>query len=109
MASLPWPAVPALILLLGGLLLPESPNSLVDRGYETAGRDVLEKLRGTTAVNAEFEDIKQAVTRGTKDLTNGIFSDTVHQALPAYVLRDHCNCVLSAAQWYQQYHVLCSW
>lgn len=64
--SLGLAAVPALILLLGGLLLPESPNSLVERGYEAAGREVLEKLRGTTAINAEFEDIKQAVTEAQK-------------------------------------------
>ena len=64
--SLGLAAVPALILLIGGFLLPESPNSLVERGFETAGRQVLEKLRGTTLVNAEFEDIKQAVTEAKK-------------------------------------------
>ena len=54
-------AVPAIILTLGGIFLPESPNSLVERGYEEKGRAVLEKLRGTREVDAEFDDIKQAV------------------------------------------------
>ena len=53
--SLGLAAVPATILLLGGLLLPESPNSLVERGYDVKGRAVLEKLRGTSQVDAEYE------------------------------------------------------
>ncbi|KAK9793166.1 hypothetical protein WJX73_001731, partial [Symbiochloris irregularis] len=36
-------AVPGSILLLGGLFLPETPNSLIERGYNDKARAVLEK------------------------------------------------------------------
>lgn len=38
--------VPALVLLLGSLLLPETPNSLLERGHCERGREVLQRLRG---------------------------------------------------------------
>jgi len=58
--SLGLAAVPALLLFFGGIMLPESPNSLVERGFEDKGRAVLEKLRGTDEIEAEFLDIKDA-------------------------------------------------
>ncbi|KAL4857034.1 H(+)/hexose cotransporter 2 [Chlorella vulgaris] len=58
--SLGLAAVPAFVLLLGGIMLPESPNSLIERGHLDKGRAVLEKLRGTTNVHAEYGDIKDA-------------------------------------------------
>ncbi|PRW33672.1 H(+) hexose cotransporter 2 [Chlorella sorokiniana] len=58
--SLGLAAVPALVLLAGGILLPESPNSLIERGHVERGRSVLERLRGTTNVHAEFADIQEA-------------------------------------------------
>lgn len=39
-------AVPAVILGLGALTLPDSPNSLVFRGKVEQGRKVLEGYRG---------------------------------------------------------------
>ena len=44
--SLGLAAVPAMILGLGALLLPDSPNSLVFRGKIEQGRKVLEGYRG---------------------------------------------------------------
>lgn len=44
--SLGLAAVPAMILGLGALLLPDSPNSLVFRGKVEQGRKVLEGYRG---------------------------------------------------------------
>lgn len=38
--------IPALVLLLGSLLLPETPNSLLERGHHEQGKAVLQKLRG---------------------------------------------------------------
>lgn len=58
--SLGLGAVPALVLLLGSIILPESPNSLIERGHLDKGRKVLEKLRGTASVDAEFLDIQEA-------------------------------------------------
>lgn len=53
-------AVPGAILLLGGLFLPDTPNSLCERGHVEKSRQVLEKVRGTKDVDAEFESIVYA-------------------------------------------------
>lgn len=43
-----------------GVFLPETPNSLVEQGRLEEGRKVLEKVRGTTKVDAEFADLIDA-------------------------------------------------
>ncbi|KAK9833198.1 hypothetical protein WJX74_009836 [Apatococcus lobatus] len=53
--------VPALVLFFGGLLLPDTPNGLISRGKVQEGRRVLERVRGTKSVDAEFTDICEAV------------------------------------------------
>ncbi|XP_044464212.1 sugar transport protein 7-like [Mangifera indica] len=58
--SLGLAALPALLMTVGGLFLPETPNSLIERGRVEEGRKVLEKMRGTTNVQAEFEDMLDA-------------------------------------------------
>lgn len=58
--SLGLAAVPALLMTVGGFLLPETPNSLIERGLKDRGRRVLEKIRGTSNVEAEFEDMIEA-------------------------------------------------
>ncbi|KAL4422990.1 hypothetical protein ABPG77_005470 [Micractinium sp. CCAP 211/92] len=64
--SLGLAGVPAVILLLGGLLLPESPNSLVERGHVERARTILERLRGTSRVDAELADIREASDAANK-------------------------------------------
>lgn len=64
--SLGLAAVPALILLFGSIILPESPNSLVERGKEEKARVVLTKLRGTDDIDTELEDIKDATEIANK-------------------------------------------
>jgi hypothetical protein len=59
--SLAMGAVPSLILLFGSMMLPDTPNSLVQRGRVEDGRKVLQKIRGTQHVDVEFEDIQEAV------------------------------------------------
>ncbi|KAF6258857.1 hypothetical protein COO60DRAFT_1295122 [Scenedesmus sp. NREL 46B-D3] len=59
--SLAMGAVPSLILSFGSTLLPDTPNSLVQRGQQEEGRRVLRKIRGTDDVAAEFDDIVEAV------------------------------------------------
>lgn len=58
--SLGLAALPATLMFLGGLFLPETPNSLVERGKLEEARRVLEKVRGTKKVDAELEDLKDA-------------------------------------------------
>ncbi|CAM8941991.1 unnamed protein product [Rhodiola kirilowii] len=58
--SLGLASVPATLMFVGGLFLPETPNSLVEQGRLEEGRKVLEKIRGTSNVQAEFEDIVDA-------------------------------------------------
>lgn len=38
--SLAFAGVPAIVLTLGGLLLPDTPNSLIERGHEEQGKQV---------------------------------------------------------------------
>lgn len=58
--SLGLATVPATIMFVGGLFLPETPNSLVEQGKLEEARRVLEKVRGTTRVDAEFADLVDA-------------------------------------------------
>ena len=53
--------MPAIVLTLGGIFLPDTPNSLIQRGMDAQGRAVLVRIRGTTDVDEEFNDIKDAV------------------------------------------------
>lgn len=52
--------LPATLMFVGGLFLPETPNSLVEQGRLEEGRRVLEKVRGTKNVEAEFADLIDA-------------------------------------------------
>lgn len=58
--SLGLAAVPALLMTVGGFLLPETPNSLIEQGLKVKGRIILEKIRGTRDVDAEFQDMIEA-------------------------------------------------
>ncbi|KAG0470804.1 hypothetical protein HPP92_017504 [Vanilla planifolia] len=58
--SLGLAGIPALIMTAGGLLLPETPNSLIERGFSERARAVLERIRGTESVDAEFQDMVEA-------------------------------------------------
>ncbi|RDX77895.1 Sugar transport protein 7 [Mucuna pruriens] len=58
--SLGLAAVPALLMTVGGIFLPDTPNSLVERGLMEQGRKLLEKIRGTNEVDAEFQDMVDA-------------------------------------------------
>ncbi|XP_009782189.1 sugar transport protein 14-like [Nicotiana tabacum] len=58
--SLGLAAIPAVLMFVGGLFLPETPNSLVEQGKLEKAREILEKVRGTTKVDAEFADLIDA-------------------------------------------------
>lgn len=51
---------PAVLITIGGLILPDTPNSLVQRGHLERGRRVLQKIRGIDNVDVEFDDIVMA-------------------------------------------------
>lgn len=65
--SLGLAAIPALLMTVGGIFLPDTPNSLIERGSKEKGRKLLEKIRGTNEVDAEFEDMVDA-----SELSNSI-------------------------------------
>ncbi|KAJ1381057.1 Sugar/inositol transporter [Sesbania bispinosa] len=58
--SLALAAVPAVMLTVGALIVGDTPNSLIERGYEETGKAVLKKIRGVENVEAEFQDILKA-------------------------------------------------
>lgn len=58
--SLALAAVPAGIMTVGAMGLPDTPNSLIERGNMEKGRAMLERIRGTKDVQAEFDDIVEA-------------------------------------------------
>lgn len=58
--SLGLAAVPAILMTMGGIFLPDTPNSLIERGFKENGKTLLEKIRGTDQVDAEFQDMVDA-------------------------------------------------
>ncbi|RWW20656.1 hypothetical protein GW17_00015219 [Ensete ventricosum] len=58
--SLGLAAVPGAIITVGSLLLPDTPNSLVERGHGEKARLMLRRIRGTADIHAEYEDIVAA-------------------------------------------------
>ena len=61
--------VPAVLLTLGAILVVDTPNSLIERGYEKEGKAVLQKIRGTDNIEPEFQDIIEAsrIAKEVKD------------------------------------------
>lgn len=62
--SLGLAAVPGSVLLIGSLIITETPPSLVERGKEEEGKAALKKIRGVEEVDAEFEQIVLACEHG---------------------------------------------
>jgi sugar porter (SP) family MFS transporter len=58
--------IPAFILFWGGLLLPETPNSLIERGHLEEARRVLRRIRGTEDIQVEYEDILLATQQASE-------------------------------------------
>lgn len=58
--SLGLATVPATLMFIGGLILPETPNSLVERDRLEEAKRILIKVRGTTNIDAEFTDLIEA-------------------------------------------------
>lgn len=58
--SLVLAGVPAIIMTIGAIFLPDTPNSLIERGKQEEARTMLIKIRGTENVNEEFQDLLDA-------------------------------------------------
>ena len=54
-------AVPAAVLLVGMLLLPDSPRWLASRQQTDRATAVLQKIRGTREVSGELDDIRKSI------------------------------------------------
>ncbi|KQK17831.2 hypothetical protein BRADI_1g37000v3, partial [Brachypodium distachyon] len=65
--SLALAAVPAALLLVGAIFLPETPNSLIQQGRDRQDVAVLlRKIRGTDDVDAELDDIVAAAAANSE-------------------------------------------
>ncbi|XWS51575.1 hypothetical protein CRYUN_Cryun12cG0188500 [Craigia yunnanensis] len=68
--SLSLAAVPASILTLGAIILPDTPNSLIqDTNNPEKAKRVLQRIRGTSDVQAELDDLINASSK-SKSVNN---------------------------------------
>ncbi|KAJ9189356.1 hypothetical protein P3X46_000664 [Hevea brasiliensis] len=58
--SLALAAVPAIMISVGSVFLPDTPNSILERGHPEKAREMLKKIRGTNNVDEEFQDLVDA-------------------------------------------------
>lgn len=61
--SLGIAGIPALLLTFCSLIIVETPSSLIERGEHDQARDVLHKIRGSTEVSEEFNELLEASRR----------------------------------------------
>ncbi|CAD6241862.1 unnamed protein product [Miscanthus lutarioriparius] len=72
--SLGLAAVPAAIITVGSLFLPDTPNSLLERGRPEEAKRMLQRVRGTDDVADEYDDLvaageaSRAVTHPWRDI-----------------------------------------
>lgn len=67
--SLGGAVVPALVILVGALVLPDTPNSLIERGQRDQARAKLQRIRGVDDVEEEFDDLVKA-SDASKEVEN---------------------------------------
>jgi sugar porter (SP) family MFS transporter len=67
--SLGLTGAPAIFLVLGCMFLPDTPNSLLERGFSSEAKTVLKRIRGVDDVEAEFEDIQDAAELAERNNT----------------------------------------
>ncbi|KAH7836827.1 hypothetical protein Vadar_006150 [Vaccinium darrowii] len=64
--SLGGAVVPALIITIGALVLPETPNSMIERGRTEEAKTKLKQIRGVDNVEEEFYDLLAASEESKK-------------------------------------------
>ncbi|KAF7846975.1 hypothetical protein BT93_L3521 [Corymbia citriodora subsp. variegata] len=55
--SLGLAGVPAILMTVGSFFLPDTPNSIIERGHHDEAKRMLQKIRGTENVDCEFQDL----------------------------------------------------
>jgi len=58
--SLALAAVPAVMMIIGTIFLPDTPNSILERGDSEKAKQMLRKIRGTDNIDSEFQDLVDA-------------------------------------------------
>lgn len=58
--SLGLAGVPAAMMTIGSFFLPDTPNSIIERGHVEEAKKMLQKIRGTNNVDEEFQDLLEA-------------------------------------------------
>ncbi|KAI3918878.1 hypothetical protein MKW98_017326 [Papaver atlanticum] len=64
--SLALAAVPAIMMTVGAFFLPDTPNSLLERGHQEKAKVMLQKIRGSQQVEDEFQDLADASNAAKK-------------------------------------------
>lgn len=83
--SLGLATVPATLMFIGGLILPETPNSLVERDRLEEAKRILIKVRGTTNIDAELADLIEA-SNAAKEVKNPFRNLLARRNRPQLVL-----------------------
>lgn len=58
--SLGFAMIPALIIIIGALFLPDTPNSMIERGQRDEAKRQLKRVRNVENVDEEFNDLVAA-------------------------------------------------
>lgn len=64
--SLGLAAVPAVVMVIGSFFLPDTPNSMLERGKYEEAKQMLKKIRGADNVDHEFQDLCDACEAAKK-------------------------------------------
>ncbi|KAK3408695.1 hypothetical protein EUGRSUZ_J00879 [Eucalyptus grandis] len=64
--SLALAAVPAILMSVGSFFLPDTPNSIIERGHHEEAKRMLQKIRGTENVDHEFHELVLASEAANK-------------------------------------------
>jgi sugar porter (SP) family MFS transporter len=64
--SLGGAIVPALIITVGSLILPETPNSMIERGQHEEAKTKLRRIRGVEDIEDEYSDLVAASEESSK-------------------------------------------
>nr|CAD1841176.1 unnamed protein product [Ananas comosus var. bracteatus] len=67
--SLALAAIPGAIIAVGSLFLPDTPNSLIERGHADRAKRMLRRIRGTDDILDEFNDLIAASEESKLQLT----------------------------------------
>ena len=59
--------MPAMIMIVGSFCLPDTPNSLIERGHYEKAKEQLVNIRGISNVEEEFKDLITA-SEGSKQV-----------------------------------------